>query len=258
MGKEAWGACRARKPARTHERKKCRSKRWLALELTSPLHEFFTGGVEYDEGLDLRLLARFLRDFEAFLDALEVSRAWGRGIEIKFRRLGKHRADGLYYPDRSVLVMDVASCRSFAHEFGHLMDYGAGRGPDEPPPGVPVLSAGPEFEPVHRLLLDRLDRAPVGDPRIAGRNGRLTRAYFASPSECFARAFEQCAAEWIPPGGTLSAEKDRYRGDPLFLPDPPPRVLGYYARILQAGPLEAAACAASGVQGSLGPPDRLG
>jgi hypothetical protein len=182
MGREASGACWAGKPARTHERKRRRSKRWLELELTSPLHEFFTGGVEYDERLDLEILERFLRDFEAFLDALEVSREWGRGIEIKFRRLGKHRADGLFYPDRSVLVMDVGSCRSFAHEFGHLMDYGAGRGPDEPPLGVPVLSPGPEFEPVHRLLLERLDRAPAGDPRIAGRNGRLTRAYFASPS----------------------------------------------------------------------------
>ena len=65
--------------------------------------------------------------FEAFLDALEVSRGWGRGIEIKFRRLGKHRADGLFYPDRSLLVIDVGSCRSFAHEFGHVIGLGDDR-----------------------------------------------------------------------------------------------------------------------------------
>jgi hypothetical protein len=257
MGKEAWGACWTRKPARTHERKKRRSKRLLALEVTSPLQEFFTGGVEYDERLDLGLLDRFLRDFEEFVAALDVSPDWGRGIEIKFRRLGKHRADGLFYPDRSLLVMDVGSCRSFAHEFGHLMDYGAGREPEDPPLGTPVLSAAPEFEPVHRLFLERLHRVPESDPRICRQHGRLTRAYFASPSECFARAFEQCAAEWLHPGGTLAGERERYRADPLFLPEPSPAVLEYYRRLLGAGPAEATAPPASAVQDLLCPAKRV-
>jgi hypothetical protein len=57
--------------------------------------------------------------------------------------------------------------------------------------------------------------------------------------------------------GTLTADKDRYRRDPLFLPHPPPRVLEYYARILRAGP-ESAAREASDVQGAFPPADRLG
>ena len=52
--------------AKTYERKKNRSERMLACELRSPLRQFFTGGLEYDDQVDLQRVEEFIADFHLF------------------------------------------------------------------------------------------------------------------------------------------------------------------------------------------------
>jgi hypothetical protein len=81
----------------------------------------------------------------------------------------------------------------------------------------------------------RIERRRGGDPRLASRTGRLSRRYFASPAECFARGFEQYAAEVLGEPSVLCGERSRYREDPIFLEDVPPFVHEYYRCALEGG-----------------------
>ncbi len=225
------GEAPAARTAKAYERKKRRSRLVLALEARSPLQSFFTGGVEFDDRIDLELVRSFTADFEFFKEALEVPPTWGHDVELKLRRLGNHRADGLYYPDQRVLVLDPASTRSFAHELGHLLDYRADHcAPGETP--RPVLSAGAGFAPFRDRMLARMRGSPnLGASFWAG-GGRVSGKYYASESECFARAFEQLAAELLPEPCTLTRERTWYRGDPFFFEAVPLSLLDYFRGVL--------------------------
>jgi hypothetical protein len=217
--------------ARTYERKKSRSARMLACELRSPLRQFFTGGLEYDEHVDLHRVEQFIADFRRFRTLLGVSPAWGEGVELKFRRLRRHRAEGLYYPEQSVLAVDLASSRSFAHEFGHLIDYRAllplrEFGLDLRP------SRGRGFSAFRRMLLHRMRQGGWADPRVSSKKGRLSWRYFASRSECFARAFEQFVAEILPAPCSLVREPSLYREDCLFFDVIPESLVDYFRSAL--------------------------
>jgi len=213
--------------AKTYERKKNRSLRMLASELRSPLRLFFTGGLEYDDQIDLQRVEEFIADFRLFRTLLGISPAWGEGVELKFRRLRRHRAEGLYYPEQSVLAVDLASSRSFAHEFGHLVDYRA---------LLPLRQFGLQLRPsasrgfsaFRRMLLHRMREGGWSDPRLCAKNGRLSWRYFASRSECFARAFEQVVAEILPTPCSLVRERSAYREDALFFEAIPESLVEYF------------------------------
>jgi hypothetical protein len=46
--------------------------------------------------------------------------------ELKFRKLGKHKATGLYDPILNIIAVDVRDTTSFIHEYGHYLDYNHG------------------------------------------------------------------------------------------------------------------------------------
>lgn len=222
-----------RKKAKTFERKKQCSRRVLLLEISSPLNNFFTGGVEYDGRLHWGRLETFIEDFDLFIDSLHVSPAWGEGVELKFRRLGHHRADGLYYPDQAILVLDLKSSRSFAHEFAHLVDYRASHGRQKPN-GAGAFSSSDAFRPFHELLVTQMDRRGKDDARLKGKSGRLSWSYFTSPAECFARAFEQFVSELLPAPSSLVGEAAKFRQDPFFFEDVPGPLAEYFSALLAA------------------------
>lgn len=236
------GAAVARRPARAFEAKR-RPLRLLREEERSPLARFFTGGLELDPGVDLERFGLFAQDFQTFVRKLDVSPEWGKGVGLKFRRLGRHRADGLYYPVERVLVLDVSTWSSFAHEFGHLMDYSA----EAIGPYRRTLSGGEGFAPIRVRLLERMRERAAGDPRVSRRRGRLSWGYFASAAECFARAFEQFVAEALGTPAALVHDARRYRADALFFPELAEEAFAYFARVLAEGPRAAGAPPAGGL-----------
>lgn len=227
--------CPQARRARAFERKRRRPLWVEELERRSPLQFFFTGGIEYDGRIDPGRLAVFIEDFQRFVRRLGISPLWGRSVELKFRRLGRHRADGLYYPDCRVLVMDLRSARSFAHELGHLVDFHAHPGP-VPGSRAPAASSRSEFLPFHDLMISRMLQEGQGDPRLSRGRGRCSWSYFTSRQECFARAFEQWAAERLGEPSSLLGAPERYRSDVLFFREVPGGLGRYFETLVARGP----------------------
>lgn len=221
-----------RSRARAFERLRRKSRQTRALEAQSPLRSFFGGGLELDGSVDASLADRLAGHVLSLLAALEIPREWGAGVELKIRRLGAHRADGLFFNDPLVLAVDPRSLQSFAHELGHLLDYRAtttleGRTQWFPP------SRCRQFEPYSERLVRRLQQV-WGAPRA--RRGRLSAEYFSSGSETFARAFEQFAAERAPRPCLVAADPERLRADALYFNRFPPELGEILAEIIRKGP----------------------
>lgn len=210
------------------------SSRRRRVETHGPLHRFFTGGIEVDRTVNDGDWRTFAADFETFLRTLGVALSWGRGVEFRLRRLGRHRADGLYYPEPPRLFIDTRALRSFAHEFGHLLDFEARRRGGARGRGG-LVSDGRDFRPFREALAERLGAAPVDDPRVRAKRGRLSRRYHLSSPECFARAFEQFVAESLPQTSSLARLPQTYRGDPLYFAELPPGLEQLFRALLRAG-----------------------
>ena len=202
----------------------------MDLERASPLRRFFTGGIEYDDETDEACLEEFHGAMDEFLRRLKIPARWGEGVELKFRKLGRHRAEGLYYPEQKVLVVEHASVKSFVHEFGHLVDY---RGVEADGDGPSTLSQLAEFRPYLARLREQMRPARADLPQLKGGKGRLTWSYFASPTECFARVFEQFAAEHFPFGSSLLRTREAYRCDALFFEALPLGLVDYFRFVLR-------------------------
>lgn len=87
---------------------------------SSKLNQYF-GFVEYDEDIDLTLVNAVIEEF------IKLNRIYFHGFQSKdtamrFRKLGRHKALGLYYPSLSTMVVDFRSPSSFVHEYFHMLD----------------------------------------------------------------------------------------------------------------------------------------
>lgn len=76
--------------------------------------------VEFDEDTDLESASAIEKEFVA------MNKAYFSGstfpVAIRFRKLGKHKASGLYYPFFNTLCVDIRSPSSFMHEYFHMID----------------------------------------------------------------------------------------------------------------------------------------
>ena len=87
---------------------------------TSAFNKHF-GYVEFDAECDLKLMEELSREYGAFAKELGLPK-YGE-VSLRFRKLGCHRASGLYYYTLKCLCVDVRAPGSFAHEVGHMIDY---------------------------------------------------------------------------------------------------------------------------------------
>lgn len=106
--------------ARTYELKKNIPKKTQELMDSSGLKNVFET-VEYDELVDLNAAKKFETEIIRYLELFGLSVP--DGAHFKIRRLGKHRAKGLFFPLVNVLAIDVNHPDAFIHEFWHMIDY---------------------------------------------------------------------------------------------------------------------------------------
>lgn len=118
--------------------------------------------------------------------------------ELKFRKLGKHKATGLYYPKFNIIAVDVRDTTSFIHEFGHYLDFKYQGGEEE-------CSLQEDFADI---LTSYQDTLPKGISKCA---------YFKTPTEVFARGFELWVFETIISDSPLLQDKRAYYGAPEYL-----------------------------------------
>ncbi len=165
--------------ARSFEDKKNIPKKTLKAMEGSKLNEYF-GFVEYDEDVDLVKVAQVVEEFIGFKEKYLPMIESGRNA-IRFRKLGNHKAIGLYYPIVRCLCVDYRHVHSFIHEYGHLIDYEYGN-----------LSLKGDFTRIKTLYEQALKRAMREDESFRTRmgKGKYNLDYYLTPTEIFARTFE--------------------------------------------------------------------
>ena len=118
--------------------------------------------------------------------------------ELKFRKLGKHKATGLYHPTFNIIAVDVRDTTSFIHEFGHYLDFTYQGGEEE-------CSLQDDFADILASYQDTLPR------------NTSKYAYFKTPTEVFARGFELWVFETIISDSPLLHDKKVYYEYPQYL-----------------------------------------
>lgn len=168
-------------------------------------------------------------DFEQICNKLPHALAYP---ELKFRKLGKHKATGLYDPILNIIAVDVRDTTSFIHEYGHYLDYNHGTN------GEYSLSEEFEFiissyknnfnlffvkkEEELRSTLMALGKERNGYELISIKeklkaeeldNLRAAKKlidYYTTPTEIFARGFELWVFETIASDSKLLNSRDVY------------------------------------------------
>lgn len=146
----------------------------------SVLNKYF-GYVEYDESVDLTKILEIEKEFVAFKETYFPS-VDASNNSIRFRKLGNHKAAGLYYPWIRCLCVDINCPSSLIHEFGHLIDFTYGN-----------LSVTSRFYPILAMYKDELLRSMDGDSALQKAMQSKTKynfGYYTMPTEVFARCFE--------------------------------------------------------------------
>ena len=156
------------------------------------------------ETFDYEEFSKVEQDFLGVLDRLPQAKAQP---ELKFRRLGKHKAWGIYSPALNILAVDVRHTESFIHEYGHYLDFKHG---DE------VYSEMSTFFPIIKAYEKKLTEL-AEDSKYAQKLTTKRMSYYLIPTEIFARAFELWVSGTIVSDATIISSTERYNSQPEYI-----------------------------------------
>lgn len=151
------------------------------MEKTRFLNYF--GFVEADEDCQLEKLYLLEEEFLRLAKVIPFQQV--KNHALRFRRLGKLKVGGAYFPLYRTLAVDIDSMKSFVHEWFHLVDY-----------THDLLSLTETFRPLHeaycRSLNHSISQLDERDPILSKWNGssKYNAAYYLSRTETFARLGE--------------------------------------------------------------------
>lgn len=169
--------------ARVFETKRNIPDKYLKAMAESKFNDYF-GYVEIDEECNLESIVEIEKEFIAM-----KHECFGMdkhdNVSIRFRKLGRHRALGLYFPKRMCLCVDIRCPSSMGHEYLHMVDYKGGE-----------LSGKYNFLKIREcykgVLKDFIASLPSDDPlrnRLEG-STKYNLNYYLEPTEVFARCGE--------------------------------------------------------------------
>ena len=150
--------------------------------LTSGFNDYF-GYVEIDDECDLDKILVIENQFRA-LSKLLFKGKKNEEISIRFRKLGRHKAAGLYFPSIGCLAVDIRNTDSLSHEYFHMLDSQHNN-----------ISSGYRFSSIvikyKECVLDFLNRDENSATRkLLEGNGKYNLDYYFTPTEIFARCGE--------------------------------------------------------------------
>ena len=162
--------------AKSFQTKKNINKETIKAMKKSAFNRFFKF-VEFDNEVDLNKIEEIYKEFEAFNVFLFGEEVATPEVELRFRKLGNHKAAGLYYPEHDCICIDISNPYSFVHEYGHMLDYHSGN-----------VSEQREFKEV-RDAYESAIKAEIKEKQIK-LSGKYKLNYYLTPTEIFARSFE--------------------------------------------------------------------
>lgn len=179
--------------ARVYETKKNISEKYIRAMKKSRFNEMF-GYVEFDTDCELKLIAEIEKEFLGFCQEY-FSKSFGdrsfTDHAIRFRKLGRHHAWGLYFPTLQCLCVDIRHPGSFIHEFLHMIDFTS----ENPGSGYRTLSERHSFYEIRtkyeaclRKYIEEEKTNPIAVQLIG--NTKYNLDYYLEPTEIFARCGE--------------------------------------------------------------------
>lgn len=151
----------------------------------SPFNDYF-GYVELDESVDIekekQIADEFIAFRETYLNSFDTSK-----VSLRFRKLGNHKALGLFFPNINCLCVDVNSPSSFIHEYGHCMDYLVGKESPLSDQGA-FWSVYQKYASALKSELRKEENADL-KKRLSGKS-KYNLDYYLLHTESFARCFE--------------------------------------------------------------------
>ena len=142
------------------------------------------GFVEADEDCELEKLNKLADEFKNLSEKLYLPRV--KNHSLRFRKLGKIKALGVYYPGFNTLAVDLDGVSSFIHEMFHMIDF-----------ENDILSLDTKFKPLldkYRALMDKYvdDLGKEHDTYKFWyeSKSKYARGYYRSNEEAFARMGE--------------------------------------------------------------------
>lgn len=166
--------------AKSFQTKKNIPQKCIRAMSQSGFNNYF-GYVEFDEECDLKLMEELYKEYHAFADEIGIGEY--PEVSLRFRKLGNHKASGLYYYIEKCLCVDVRSPGSMVHEVGHMIDYHLGH-----------ISRQYSFMEIYdlyeSLLRDYAATAQEPEAKILKGRTKYNLKYYLQPTEVFARCFE--------------------------------------------------------------------
>jgi hypothetical protein len=193
--------------ARSFETKKNIPKKILAIMEGSVLNRRF-GYLEYDELCDTSKIdvvnAQILDFVDCYFPQVDL-----KGVSLRFRRLGNHHANGMYFPAYQCIAVELSHPSSFVHEFGHMLDYTQG--------GLSNRIRSLLFCKLYQAYVERLDEKleQSGQMKTYQKGGTKSKySYYTTETEVFARCFEMYVHLQLNLSNTIARSEEEWSEHP--------------------------------------------
>ncbi len=147
------------------------------------------GYVEIDNDVDLKLFGQLEKDFKSLCQKIHIPTTKDHSFRIK--KLGRHRAAGLYYPDPiKSIIFDLDHPNAFVHELEHLIDFTLLSENEQ------MVSESLHFRKImdsyKRIMDDKISNLDMDNPFRKQWFGKpkYNRSYYFQATEVFARSYE--------------------------------------------------------------------
>src|SRR5699024_1753631 len=173
------------------------------------------GYVEIDNDVDLNKFEKLSQEFKELSHKIYIPKADDHSFRIK--KLGKHRAAGIYFSGMKSTIVDIDNPDAYIHELGHQIDYTLGKG-SLISESLSFRHIIDEYKVLVRDAVNELDNDNSFKKSWFG-NSSYNGDYYFQPTEIMARSFELYVEEM---GVKTSFLKDKldtpvYPKDELFI-----------------------------------------
>lgn len=170
--------------ARVFQTKKNIPEKCIKVMEASVLNDTF-GYVELDEECDLMLFKEIEKEFTALKTLCFGAEQSYKNVAIRFRKLGRHRAAGLYFPTLHCLCVDIHSPSSLCHEYLHMFDHESGELSEK----YSFMEIRMKYEDILREAIKKMPEEDDTKKHLLGKS-QYNLQYYLQPTEIFARCGE--------------------------------------------------------------------
>lgn len=173
--------------ARVFETKRNIPEKYLKSMAASRLNDVF-GYVEIDADCDLDQIKEIEKEFLGFKQEFFKNSLF-KDHAIRFRKLGRHHASGLYFPSIRCLCVDIRTPSSFIHEYLHMIDHSVEANEKDHSARRGFYAIRVQYEV---LLRSWMKEQKAEDPvvKVLKGNTKYNLSYYLEPTEIFARCGE--------------------------------------------------------------------